>query len=733
MLLCYAQTNTASELLTKKTVDGICYNIWTGSTDDYAYVTSPESGRYTGEITIPSYISYEGKKYSVREIGYLAFYMATVTKITLPNSIKEIDTNAFLGCGALSELTIPFSVEKIGKRILGGCLLNLNIKTDKITNWTEPLEDLNTSSNIYTYQSQISAVSRAFKGNVINVADPYWVDFWKIYLKGVRFKINENPYYTGGHTIKSITVDKKQIELRDDNTYFVKGLPLSCYFPRKIPVTLSYTNENSEEIEQTSYFEQPAPTMSYTIRETYCSLIANVETSSDETATPESAEFQISDKERPASYKANETIINGKAKVTIDKLIPRSIYTNATIIISYKEDDGIIKQSEGYRKNYFTQTYPCCKLKPSTKPNSISVSAYYLTLSKDINITKAIIYIKEGEEQELTANAKTFVFKGLIPKGKYNIKQAIYSGNKLIGEDVTTCNTDNLELITEVPHNVTSTSALVAAKTNIGEEDDENVGFEWRKTDAPDVVASKFGKGVIYDGVLEGRINNLNSSSYYKVRPFYKASNGTTYYGEWIGFDPSDFSYFEPTVHTYTRASVEGTSARVRGVALQGTDDLLEQGFEYWADNTASSRAAAVKQTIQATGQSMEAEITDLTPGYTYSYRAYAKTSKGTTYGETQQFTIPVPTAINGVADMTSSKLQFSVKSSSGVQMTVNGTSKEECTYRISDITGNCMAFGKIAADGAWHSITATKPSPGIYIITVSDGNNIKSVKIVIK
>lgn len=52
-------------------------------------------------------------------------------------------------------------------------------------------------------------------------------------------------------------------------------------------------------------------------------------------------------------------------------------------------------------------------------------------------------------------------------------------------------------------------------------------GFEWRKTDAPNVVVSKFGSGIIYNGMLEGRINNLSTSSYYKVRPFYKASDGT--------------------------------------------------------------------------------------------------------------------------------------------------------------------------------------------------------------
>lgn len=366
-------------------------------------------------------------------------------------------------------------------------------------------------------------------------------------------------------------------------------------------------------------------------------------------------------------------------------------------------------------------------LNPTIQKIKVTATSIHLKGNYDLgDATLSKSYFSDHENE-----GDDIVVTDLTPNTEYTFTYFV-SASGTSKKTTCTIKTPRLTFESQTPKILGNNSAIVCAKTNIG--DGENgAGFEWRKIDAPDIVESKTGNGIVYDGVMEGRINNLNLSSYYKVRPFYKSGSGTTYYGEWIGFDPSDFSYFEPTVHTYTRASVEGTSARVRGVALQGTDDLLEQGFEYWADNTVRSRAAAVKQTIQATGQSMEAEITDLTPGYTYSYRAYAKTSKGTTYGETQQFTIPVPTAINGVADTTSSELQFSVKSSSGVQMIVNGTSKEECTYRISDITGNCMAFGKIAADGAWHSITATKPSPGIYIITVSDGNNIKSVKIVIK
>lgn len=165
---------------------------------------------------------------------------------------------------------------------------------------------------------------------------------------------------------------------------------------------------------------------------------------------------------------------------------------------------------------------------------------------------------------------------------------------------------------------------------------------------------------------------------------------------------------------------------------MQGTEDITEQGFEYWAENTIASRAAGDKQIVQATGQSMEAEITDLAPNTTYNYRAYAKTLKGTTYGETLKFTTPVATAIIGITNTTNSDQQFNVRNTNNVQIAINGTDKE-CNYRMNSITGANIASGKTTADGEWHTIANYQLPSGIYIITVSDGKDKKSTKIAIK
>ena len=126
------------------------------------------------------------------------------------------------------------------------------------------------------------------------------------------------------------------------------------------------------------------------------------------------------------------------------------------------------------------------------------------------------------------------------------------------------------------------------------------------------------------------------------------------YYGEWIGIDPSDFSYFKPTVHTYDYVEVVDGVAVFVGYAMQGSDDILSQGFEYWKEGTTNANVfyapSSGVQTVTATGQRMTACVSSLDPGATFGYRAFVKTSKGVTYGEEYTFTTPVSSVIEAFA-----------------------------------------------------------------------------------
>jgi len=144
------------------------------------------------------------------------------------------------------------------------------------------------------------------------------------------------------------------------------------------------------------------------------------------------------------------------------------------------------------------------------------------------------------------------------------------------------------------------------------------------------------------------------------VRAFYKSAEGTYYYGDWVTFDPGDFSFFEPTVHTYPAQEVLHDRVQVKGYVVAGTEEITEQGFEYRPLGASSGEARTVRAatlatangitTVLATGQVMSVVIEGLTPGTAYCYRAFVKTGGGTTYGEEQTFTTEAdPTGIGCV------------------------------------------------------------------------------------
>ena len=152
---------------------------------------------------------------------------------------------------------------------------------------------------------------------------------------------------------------------------------------------------------------------------------------------------------------------------------------------------------------------------------------------------------------------------------------------------------------------------------------------------------------------------------------------------------------------------MKNNSAILRGVVLQGSDEITEQGFEYWSGNFLTRQANTDKQIITADGQRMEAELTNLTPNTTYYYRAFAKTSKNTTYGETMQFETSATTSMPQIEDERGNTLKVGVRTNNGLQLSVLGINNK-CSYKIFSMTGNTIVAGYIMADGEWHNVSNT-------------------------
>ena len=102
-------------------VDGIWYAF--NKNAKTATVEAPSgTAKYSGDIVIPSSVTYYSTHYKVTSIGMYAFSNCTgLTSIEIPNSVTDISYKAFEGCTSLTSITIPSEIDYIDNTIFIGC------------------------------------------------------------------------------------------------------------------------------------------------------------------------------------------------------------------------------------------------------------------------------------------------------------------------------------------------------------------------------------------------------------------------------------------------------------------------------------------------------------------------------------------------------------------------------------------------------------------------------------
>ena len=128
--MCSGMTIWADTVVCDFEVNNICYN-YIGADGEVAVTfrgykgvyNDSYSSHYSGSVTIPATVTYQGKTYRVTAVDGDAFRECySLAAISLPSSITAIGDYSFADCSSLTSITLPLAVKTIGNGAFDGCV-----------------------------------------------------------------------------------------------------------------------------------------------------------------------------------------------------------------------------------------------------------------------------------------------------------------------------------------------------------------------------------------------------------------------------------------------------------------------------------------------------------------------------------------------------------------------------------------------------------------------------------
>jgi len=694
-------------------------------------------------VTIPNSVTSIG--------GYAFYYCTGLTSVTIPYSVTSIGDYAFSGCTGLASATIGNGVTSIGEQAFSGCTgivinnLPQNLRSigsgafdgckiastiiipDSVTSiGYDAFDDKNlkqvtclpkTPPTIGTVSQYV--LPRAFGNNTsLEVIVPaqsleaYKASDFSYYnitthrLSTLEEKVTQTTIQLDAvPAVDSVQFSKVGYAFNGDSvwldnntdTIHIERNNLLC--DTEYGISLFATSQDSS----TTLYSTTLRTLP--IRFDLKNVVSQQATVTMRTICAfgdiplKQYGIQIAKGEDSEQY---DTIVVIDGRNNIDSIVQIKGLAPGTVYKMRGFCESSVKMFDG-SSNSKTTTYYTSPVTFATKPVIVTTPTLtqygqtYMLLATSSNYGDATL-VEEAVEygtsksdtdlQKASVSNNMVKINNLLPDTRYYYRSLLTTAEGgTIYSDWQEMTTKAITLTTGEADGISAKSVFLHGTINCDMESRTEIGFEWKRSDAPATVKPQ--RVLVTDRVdsnLVFRLEGLAKDKYYDYRAFclYK---GETYYGtaddgrEWVTFlTAEDDVLVAPSVQTLGAETSEA-GVVLSGFVVAGTENIIQEGFESWRKGTTD-----VATTVSE-GAIMTNEIPEPWSYTTYQYRAYAKTPSGTTYGETKEVT----------TGYIHTDIQDVVVTPSATTANVTWTIVEQADYYILTLFGNAEMTDTLA------------------------------------